>query len=144
VGDDPGVVIGSVFVGVATLFGAMTLGRGLLALVPAVLLGVGTTAAASAFSAATTTDQALSGLFRFVVVPLFLFSGAFFPISQLPEAIQPLVVAIPVWHGVELARAAALGTAPALAWGVHATVLVVLLVVGTAAAMAAFERRLRR
>jgi lipooligosaccharide transport system permease protein len=139
-----GVVIGTVFVVVATLFGAMTPGRGLLALVPAVLLGVGTTAAASAFSAATTTDQALSGLFRFVVVPLFLFSGAFFPISQLPEAIQPLVVAIPVWHGVELARAAALGTAPALAWGVHATVLVVLLVVGTAAAMAAFERRLRR
>jgi hypothetical protein len=45
---------------------------------------------------------------------------------------------------VELARAAALGTAPALAWWVHAAVLVVLLVVGTAAAMVAFERRLRR
>jgi lipooligosaccharide transport system permease protein len=138
------VVIGVAFVVVATLFGAMTFGRGLLALLPAVLLGAGTTAATSAFTAASTTDQALSGLFRFVVVPLFLFSGAFFPISQLPDAVQPVVVAIPVWHGVELARAAALGTPPALAWPIHAAVLVALLVVGTWAARVAFDRRLRR
>jgi lipooligosaccharide transport system permease protein len=137
-------VAGSAFVLVAAAFGAMPLGRGVLALAPAVLLGAGTCAATSAFSARTTSDQALSGLFRFVVVPLFLFSGAFFPIEQLPTAVQPVVVAIPVWHGVELARAAALGTAPALPWAVHLAVLVALLAVGVALAVVSFDRRLRR
>jgi lipooligosaccharide transport system permease protein len=137
-------VAGGAFVLVAAAFGAMPLGRGVLALGPALLLGVGTCAATSAFSATTTSDQALSGLFRFVVVPLFLFSGAFFPIAQLPAVVQPVVVAIPVWHGVELARAAALGTTPALHWAVHLAALVALLVVGTTLAIAVFERRLRR
>jgi lipooligosaccharide transport system permease protein len=137
-------VAGSAFVVVAAAFGAMPLGRGFLALGPAVLLGAGTCAATSAFSATTTSDQALSGLFRFAVVPLFLFSGAFFPISELPEVVQPLVVAIPVWHGVELARAAALGTSPALSWALHLGVLGALLVLGSGLAVAVFERRLRR
>jgi lipooligosaccharide transport system permease protein len=137
------VVAGTSFVVVAAVFGAMPLGRGLAALGPALLLGIGMCAATSAFSAATTTDQALSGLFRFVVVPLFLFSGAFFPVSQLPEAVQPVVVVIPVWHGVELARALALGTPPAAPWAVHLAVLVGFLVVGAALATLVFERRLR-
>lgn len=139
-----GVVIGAVFVVVAAVFGAMPLERGALALLPAVLLGMGTCAAASAFSASRDTDTALAGLFRFVVVPMFLFSGAFFPVSELPGAVQPLVVALPVWHGVELARAAALGGSPALAWWQHLGVLLALLAVGIAAGVAVFERRLRR
>jgi lipooligosaccharide transport system permease protein len=139
-----GLVVGVAFVVVAAWFGAMPLARGLAALAPALLLGVGTCAATSAFSAATTTDQALSGLFRFVVVPLFLFSGAFFPIEQLPPAVQPVALAIPVWHGVELARALALGTAPALPWFVHVAVLLGLVAVGTVLAVWSFDRRLRR
>jgi hypothetical protein len=38
------------------------------------------------------------------------FSGTFFPISQLPRAIQPLAWISPLWHGTEPARGAALGT----------------------------------
>lgn len=137
-------VAGSAFVLVAAAFGAMPLGRGFLALGPVLLLGVGTCAATSAFAATTRSDQALSGLFRFVVVPLFLFSGAFFPIGQLPDLVQPFVVAIPVWHGVELTRAIALGTAPALHWALHLGMLVTLLAVGAGLAVVTFERRLRR
>jgi len=137
-------LVGAVFVVVAAAFGAMPLHRGLLALLPAVLLGVGVCAATSAFTAASDSDQALSGVFRFVIVPLFLFSGAFFPVDQLPAAVQPVVVAIPVWHGVELSRALASGTSPALPWAVHVGVLLALLVAGTAVAVAVFERRLRR
>ena len=48
-------------------------------------------------------------LFRFVVIPMTLFSGTFFPIDRLPVWIQPLAWVSPLWHGTELARAAALG-----------------------------------
>lgn len=137
-------VVGLAFVVVAAGFGATPLGRGLLALGPAVLLGLGTCAAVSAFSASRDSDQSLAGLFRFAIVPLFLFSGAFFPVDQLPAAVRPVVVALPVWHGVELSRASALGVAPAWSWWAHLAVLVVLLVGALVVAGRVFERRLRR
>ena len=48
-------------------------------------------------------------LFRFVLVPMTLFSGSFFPITQMPLAIRWLAWLSPLWHGNELARGAALG-----------------------------------
>jgi lipooligosaccharide transport system permease protein len=45
------------------------------------------------------------------MIPLFLFSGTFFPVSQLPVAIRPLAYITPLWHGVELCRSLTLGTA---------------------------------
>ncbi len=50
---------------------------------------------------------------------MFLFSGTFFPITQLPGWIQPVAYLTPLWHGVELTRAAALGIAPAWSAWVH-------------------------
>lgn len=137
-------VAGAAFVVVATLFGALTLGRGLAALVPAIATALGTCAAVAAFCATRETDQALSGLFRFVVIPAFLFSGAFFPVEQLPSVVQPVVQVLPVWHGVELTRALALGTDPAASFAVHVAVLVGFLAVGTALAVWSFQRQLRR
>ena len=46
---------------------------------------------------------------RLGILPLFLFSGTFFPISELPNWLEPLAVLSPLWHGVELARAATTG-----------------------------------
>lgn len=135
---------GTVFVIIATLFGAMTLGRGFLALLPAVFTAAGFCAAISGFTATRETDQALSGLFRFVVMPLFLFSGTFFPIDRLPDAVEPIVYAIPLWHGVELTRALALGTSPALAWPIHLGVIALLFVVGTVVATRVFDGRLSK
>ncbi len=45
------------------------------------------------------------------MIPLFLFSGTFFPVSQLPALLQPLAYVTPLWHGVDLCRTLALGTA---------------------------------
>lgn len=132
------------FVIIATLFGAMTLGRGFVAMAPAVFTGVACCAAVSGFIATRQTDQALSGLFRFVVMPLFLFSGTFFPIEQLPDAVQPVTYANPLWHGVELTRAIALGIRPALAWPIHLGVVAALLVVGAAIAVRIFDGRLAK
>ena len=47
---------------------------------------------------------------RFVIVPMFLFAGAFYPIDQLPDWLQPVAYVTPLWHGVELCRGAVLGT----------------------------------
>ncbi len=50
-------------------------------------------------------------MFRFVIMPLYMFSGTFFAITQLPEWIRSLAYVLPLCHGVELCRALALGTA---------------------------------
>ena len=53
----------------------------------------------------TTLDgKAFNILFRFVVTPMFLFSGTFYPVSRLPEWGQWLAYATPLWHGTQLAR----------------------------------------
>ena len=61
---------------------------------------------------------------RLGILPLFLFSGTFFPISELPNWLEPLALLSPLWHGVELARAATTGDFDALAIVVHVAFLV--------------------
>ena len=59
----------------------------------AVLTGLAFAAPIQAFAATQRNDSAFASLFRFVIMPMFIFSGTFFPISQLPELLQ--VVARP-------------------------------------------------
>jgi len=136
-------VIGAVFVVIAVSFGAMALTPGLRSLAPAALTGIATCAVVSAFMATRRSDLAMSGLFRFVVVPLFLFSGAFFPLSELPAVVEPVARVNPVWHGVELTRALALEQAPALPWPLHLGVLIAVLTIGVVLGFVAFARVLR-
>lgn len=64
-----------------------------------------------------------------VKYPMFMLSGVFFPISQYPEALQWLVQALPLWHGIELMRAAQLGVfGPQIM--VHVLYFAVLIVIG--------------
>lgn len=113
-----------VYSGVMTAFGATTVVEGALAVPPAVLTGLAFSAVVTGYTARLKDEQGLSALFRFAIMPLFLFSGTFFPISQLPDWMEPLAFATPLWHGVELTRAAALGIESALPTIVHAGVLV--------------------
>ena len=55
-----------------------------------------------------TEGGAFTVLFRLVVIPMTLFSGTFFPVDRLPGWMRPLAWVSPLWHGTELARAAAL------------------------------------
>jgi len=41
---------------------------------------------------------------QFVLLPMFLFSATFYPLSVYPQAIQWVIQALPLWHGVELVR----------------------------------------
>lgn len=66
-----------------------------------------------AFAARTQNESNFSLVYRFVMVPLQLFAGVFFPVSQLPTVLEAVAKVTPIWHGVELCRAATTGT---LSW----------------------------
>ncbi len=136
---------GAVYLLVVALCGAVHGPGALAALAFAVLGGMAFSAPLVAFSA-TQDDEGtvFTAVFRFVVVPMTLFSGTFFPISQLPGLIQPPAWISPLWHGTELARGAALGTMalwPALG---HITYLTALLLVGVLLSRWRFRVRLAR
>ncbi|HEX5696063.1 MAG TPA: ABC transporter permease, partial [Acidimicrobiia bacterium] len=98
----------SVFAVIAMLFGALEVGPALLAVPPGILTGLAFQTTVTAFTVTREDDISLSTLFRFGIIPLFLFSGTFFPISQLPEFLQRVAYATPLFHGVELVRKIAL------------------------------------
>ncbi|MDX1659509.1 MAG: ABC transporter permease [Nitriliruptorales bacterium] len=127
---------------VMTLFGASSATGALASVGPGVLTGLAFGGLIMAFTATLESETGLSSLYRFGIVPLFLFSGTFFPIDQLPDWLEPVAVATPLWHGVELCRAAALGVPTAHGWPVHTGYLLVLSVAGLFLARRNLHRRL--
>jgi lipooligosaccharide transport system permease protein len=137
-----GIVTG-VFLVVALLFGAITSPTAILAWPAAILTGVAFGMVMSAWTASRKTEQSFAFVFRFIITPLFLFSGTFFPISQLPDAIEWLAWFTPLFHGVELTRALAIGNGPdVLVLVVHGLVLVAVASLGTLIAFRTFRKRL--
>jgi lipooligosaccharide transport system permease protein len=131
-----------VFLAVMVVFGATDLPHALLLLPVAVLTGLAFAAPIQAFAAAQTNDAPFAALFRFVIMPMFIFSGTFFPISQLPELLQVVAMLTPLWHAVALARGIALDLFdPPLAL-LNVTYLTAFVVVGLAASYRTFGRRL--
>ena len=76
-----------------------------------------------------------------MILPMFLFSGTFFPISSLPAPLEVLAWFTPLWHGVTLCRDLTLGT---VSWGDlgHLAYLVGFVTVGLLAARMTYRRRL--
>ncbi|QIQ02265.1 ABC transporter permease [Streptomyces liangshanensis] len=136
------VVSAFLFTAVATAFGAVAPARAPLVVPAAVLAGFAFAAPLTAWSVTLDRQAGLEALFRFVVMPLYMFSGAFFPLSQLPDAVEPLAYLSPLWHGVELCRSLALGTATAGGAALHTGVLAALTVAGVLLARRRYERRL--
>ena len=139
-------LIAAIFTGVMAVFGAAASPLVLLAIPAAVLTGMAFAAPIVAFSATQRTPEKFNAVFRFGITPLFLFSGTFFPIENLPAAIRPVAWLSPLWHGVQLTRALALGTigSQPLLVLVHVLVLVAIVVAGTWVAARTIERRLVR
>jgi lipooligosaccharide transport system permease protein len=132
----------SIFLGIMAAFGAVHSPEVVLAVPAAALTGMAFSAPVSAFTATRESDQPLIGFFRFVVIPMFLFSGTFFPVSQLPAAIRPIAYVTPLWHGVSLCRALSLGTASLAASVGHVAYLLACIAVGVALARRSYRRRL--
>jgi lipooligosaccharide transport system permease protein len=137
------VMTTAVYFAVMAAFGTVPHGYSVLALPAAVLTGMAFAVPVAAFAALQETDVGFSSLFRFGVVPMFLFSGTFFPISQLPAGLRPLAWVTPLWHGVDLCRSIDLGTARAWLTVVHVGYLAALIAVGVVLAQRSYARRLR-
>jgi lipooligosaccharide transport system permease protein len=132
----------TVFVTFAAVVGAVPSVEGVLAVPAAVLVGLAFAAPVFAFTTYLHSDVGFTILFRLVMIPLFLFSGTFFPIAQLPVVLRLIARVTPLWHGVQLARDATLGRlalGPDLA---HAAYLVLWVAVGTALAVHGLRRRM--
>jgi lipooligosaccharide transport system permease protein len=135
-------LVASVFVLAMVLFGATDLVHGIAMVPVAVLTGLAFATPITAFTATQRTDNAFPVITRFIVTPLFIFSGTFFPVSQLPVIVQPLAYITPLWHGVALARAIALGNVDIGLGALNLGVLLVFTGVGIALAFVTFQRRL--
>jgi lipooligosaccharide transport system permease protein len=121
----------SIFAAVAAVGGGFASPLAVLAPFAALLCGVAFGALLAGITARVENPQWLAAIFRFGLVPLFLFSGTFFPVSQLPDWVEPLAWATPLWHGVELCRDLASGSVALDATVLHVGYLVALLAAGT-------------
>jgi lipooligosaccharide transport system permease protein len=132
----------SVFLLIMLLFGAIGSPWAAALLPVGVLTGVAYAPAIFAFSATRENDAGFAMLFRFGVMPMFLFSGTFFPVDQLPDWLEPAAWLVPLWHGVDLARDLAIGSPSLGEAALHIGYLAAWAVGGFLVALRAFEKRL--
>jgi lipooligosaccharide transport system permease protein len=134
----------AIYLAVIAGFGVVYSPWAVAAVPAAALTGMAFAAPFAAFAATRTNDSEFAVLYRFGIIPMFLFSGTFFPVSQLPAALQPVAYFTPLWHGVELCRSLVLGTASFLPSLGHVAYLLVWIAVGYALALMTYRRRLVR
>jgi lipooligosaccharide transport system permease protein len=135
-------VVAAIYLAVLSGFDALRSPLALVAWPSAVLLGLAFSAPVAALAAWLERDEGFNALFRFGIMPLFLFSGTFFPITRLPEGVRVVAYVTPLWHGVDLMRHLTLGTAslwPSLG---HVAYLALWACVGLFFAQRTFTRRL--
>jgi lipooligosaccharide transport system permease protein len=132
----------AVFVAVMAAFGAVRSPWVVAAMGVSVLTGLAFATPLEAFAITRNSPNSFSMIFRFGIVPMFLFSGTFFPISQLPAWIRPVAYITPLWHGVALSRSLALGTADWPGALGHLAYLLFVAAAGVVAAEHFYSRRL--
>jgi lipooligosaccharide transport system permease protein len=94
------------------------------------------------YTAGLSTEAGFAVIYRLGIVPLFLFSGAFFPITNLAVPLQWLARVTPLWHGVDLTRMLTLGQVDAGLALVHMVYLVAMAAVGCWWSVRRLTRRL--
>jgi lipooligosaccharide transport system permease protein len=137
-----GALYSIVFLVVMVIMGLTTNWWALLTIPGAVLIGF---AFGSVGLAACTYMRSWQDfdLVSLVTMPLFLFSGTFFPISRLPEVLQWMTRISPLYHGTEMLRAFALGI---FDWSLagHVAFLVVMGLIGARIASRRLDGLLRK
>ena len=133
----------TIFTFVAAVGGAVSSPFAVLAPLAALLTGLAFNAPITAFSASLEggDDGWFPALNRFALIPMFLFAGTFFPVSQLPDWLEPVAWAMPLWHGVELCRMLTTGDVGGIA-AVHVAYLLAFVVAGTVIAVSRHRRAL--
>ncbi|MFB0836286.1 ABC transporter permease [Arthrobacter halodurans] len=138
------VLQSAVYLAIVLLFGAATSGWAWVTVFTATLAGLAFGIPLMAYAASIKEDRGQFALVqRFVVMPLFLFSGTFFPLSTLPWFLQWIGWISPVWHATELGRVLSYGY-PEPGWltVVHVVFLAVLAAAGLVLARRIYAQRL--
>ncbi len=100
----------------------------LLALPAVMLIAFGFASIGMAVTSYMKTFQQMDWI-NFVMLPMFLFSATFYPLSVYPQGIQYVIQALPLWHGVELVRGLTTGiVGPGMLW--HVLYYVVMILIG--------------
>lgn len=135
----------TVYLAIMSCFGASRRWGVLLVVPIATLCGLAFAAPVAAMSASLEGESnVFNVLRRFIVTPMFLFAGTFYPISQLPEWGQWIARVSPLWHGTELARGAAIGGLSTAGTVGHVAYLLAWLIVGIALTRWRFRVRLQK
>ncbi|MEY4560465.1 MAG: hypothetical protein RL460_442 [Actinomycetota bacterium] len=134
------------YLGVLLAFGAVPLTSVIPLLLSSMLAAWGWSSVMLAITARLERDEGYFALIgRFVIAPMFLFSGTFYPLEQMPIYLQPLGWISPLWHSVQLGRHLSYGME--LADGmffVHLGYLAIMGIVGMRFVYPKFKERLSR
>lgn len=135
--------VSAVFLAVMSPFGVFASWWGVIAaFFVQLLIGLAFATPIFALSAAMKDESGFALIFRLGMIPLFLFSGAFFPITNLSPAMEWLARVTPLWHGVDLTRMLLLGRLDPSTALVHVVYLSVLAGFGWVLAVRNLTRRL--
>jgi len=135
-------MVSVIFLSIMSAFGTVDRASAVLAVPAAVLLGMAFSTPMVAFAASQSSDVGFATVYRLVIIPMFLFSGTFFPISQLPGWLQMIARITPLYNGVTLCRGLVLGQLPALETGIHLSYLIGLLLLGLFLGDVSYRRKL--
>jgi lipooligosaccharide transport system permease protein len=138
------VVSSIVILGVVAIFGGVRSPWGILAVPTTALMAASLAAPLLSFTASLRTENGLSVAYRFGLVPTMLFSGAFFPLANLPTALRFIADVLPVSHGIALARSLSSGDVDWWRSAGDVAYLFAWVIGGTLLAVRSFERRLTR
>jgi lipooligosaccharide transport system permease protein len=116
------------FMVVMQAFGLNLSWTALLALPAVLLIAFGFASLGMAVTSYMKTFQQMDWI-NFVMLPMFIFSATFYPITVYPQGIQYVIEALPLWHGVELVRGLTTGS---LDWGLlwHVLYFAVMITIG--------------
>jgi lipooligosaccharide transport system permease protein len=121
----------AVFLAVLAPFGVFTSVWGTVAaLAVQLLVGLAFAAPVFGFAAGLEDESAFALVFRLGMIPLTLFSGTFFPISNLGPVLERVAQVTPLWQGVDLTRMLVLGDVDGGRALLHVAYLVVLAAAG--------------
>lgn len=131
---------------VLLVFGAIPLSSALPLFVSSMIAALAFGAAMLAVTVRIENDDALFAIIgRFVIAPMFLFSGTFYPLDQMPIYLQWIGWISPMWHSTQLGRFLSYGM-PLEVWEVimHGGFLAALFTLGMLLAYPKFESRLQK
>lgn len=135
-------VAAGIFAAVAAVAGAFSSPLAVLTPFGALLCGLAFASPMAALAARIENSMKLTAVFRFAILPIFLFSGTFFPVSRLPAWLEPVAWATPLWHGVTLCRDLGTGNVDALPTFGHVAYLLTFVGMGALLASRFVSRRL--